>query len=410
MKIGLTTRTFYPESGGMQTHVEKLAKELESREHRVVVATRSVTHTPSFQDFFYFSESISQTTIHDIDVHLLRHNKTLNAFMWVISKCIGRRYLKVIGIWLFQLVFTRQLVRAFENVDVVQHIGQGHELIGFAAAKAAKKLDVPFLIQPLSHPGQWGDSPFDLLLYKKANLLLVNTSYERDKLQELGLNNPFSIVGCGVSEKLEGNADRFRKKYAVNNRIILFLGRKTSDKGYILLRETFSLIEGKVPNVTLVCMGPGKTFEEFKDPKNTETPANVIEVGFAPVQDKHDALAACDLLCVPSEGESFGLVYMEAGLHRKPSVARRLPVLEELLERKEAILLDGTAYGEGNKVNLTHIELGNAVLKLLENPKLSKKIGQNAYQVASDFVWSKVTSNFEEAYAKAISHYAKGTT
>jgi glycosyltransferase involved in cell wall biosynthesis len=408
MKIGLTTRTFYPNSGGLQAHTEELAKELKGRGHQVVVATRSISHSPSFQDFFFFSESVSQAIIHEVSVCVLRHHRIWNGLMWVVSKCIGRRHLRNFGIQLFQGLFTRQLVKAFKGVDAIQHIGQAHELIGFAAADAAKQLEVPFLIQPLAHPGQWGDSSFDLWLYEQADLILVNTEYERNALEKAGLSKPFSVVGTGVIDRQDGEADRFRNRYSVEGHMILFLGRKTEDKGYPLLRETFQRIHSHMPEVTLVCMGPGEPLElpshqAVVDGSVPKTHANVIEIGFAPPQDKHDAIAACDLLCVPSEGESFGLVYMEAGLYAKPSIARRLPVLEELLGRHDAAFLVGKAYGEGNQVDLTPEELGEAIIKIFTEQNLGAQIGQNANRVAHEFIWAKIISNFEDAYNNAIS-------
>ncbi|NEP29460.1 hypothetical protein [Moorena sp. SIO3I6] len=71
MKIGLTIRTFYPKSGGLQAHAERLIRELENHGHEVVIATRSISHTPSFQDFFFFSELVSQTRINGLKVCVL---------------------------------------------------------------------------------------------------------------------------------------------------------------------------------------------------------------------------------------------------------------------------------------------------------------------------------------------------
>ena len=47
--------------------------------------------------------------------------------------------------------------------------------------------------------------------------------------------------------------------------------------------------------------------------------------------EKQDALSACDVLCVPSEGESFGMVYFEAWAYEKPVVALDLPALRDSL-------------------------------------------------------------------------------
>ncbi|MEA5516901.1 glycosyltransferase family 4 protein [Nodularia sp. UHCC 0506] len=398
MKIGITIRTFYPQSGGLQVHAEKLAHELVAKGHQVTIVTRSISHTPSYQDYFFFSEQISQTTINGLSVDIVRHPKTLNWVMWLVYKCIGCPALRKFGIYLVELVFTRQLVKALEGVDVIHHVGQAHELIGFAAAAAARHLRVAFLVQPTVHPGQWGDSQLDLCLYRLAKGLLVHTEFEAKFLHKAGVPGAFAIVGNGVDNPTDGDAKRFCQKYGIDGSIILFLGRKSIDKGYPLIKTAFYLVRKQYPNVMLVCMGPSAD----KIPETSED--GVIELGFGAEQDKHDALAACTLLCVPSEGESFGLVYMEAGLYSKPIIARKLPVLEELLGEQEAALLIGQAYAEGHQVNLDVQELSSAMLKLLNDSDLSVKIGKNAYRVAREFLWSKIVTRFEAAYNQAIAN------
>ena len=398
MKIGITIRTFYPQSGGLQVHAEKLAHELVAKGHQVKIVTRSISHTPSYQDYFFFCEDISQTTINGLSVDILKHPQTLNWVMWLVSKCIGRPALRKFAIYLVELLFTRQLVKALEKVDVIHHVGQAHELIGFAAAAASRHLRIPFLVQPTMHPGQWGDSQLDLCLYRLANRLLVHTEFEGKVLQAAGLPGAFDIVGNGIDDGTDGDANRFRQKYSIDGSIILFLGRKSIDKGYPLIKAAFYLVRKQHPNVMLVCMGPSAD-------KVSERPEDgVLELGFAEEQDKQDALAACTLLCVPSEGESFGLVFMEAGLYAKPAIARKIPVLEELLGQHNAALLVGTPYGEGNQVEVTPEELRDSMLNLLEHPQLANHIGSNAKRVASTFVWSKVVTRFEVAYRQAIAN------
>ncbi|EGJ30481.1 MULTISPECIES: glycosyltransferase family 4 protein [Moorena] len=322
--------------------------------------------------------------------------------MWVVSKCIGRPSFRSLGIVLFEALFARQAIAALRGVDVIHHIGQAHELIGFAAAAAARKLGVPFVIQPTVHPGQWGDSPFDFYLYQQAQGLFAITNFERNFLESCGLSGPFFIVGNGIDNRTDGNANRFRQSYSLEGPIVLFLGRKTPDKGYTLLKQAFSLVQAQRPDAKLVCMGP--TPGEQPSQVCLEVKDGVLELGFGSEQDKHDALAACTMLCVPSEGEAFGLVYMEAGRYAKPVIGRRLPVLEELLGRQGAGLLVGRAYGEGNQVGLDVIELKDAILQLLNDPQLAEQLGKNADQVSEAFIWSRVVTRFETAYRNAVAN------
>ena len=391
-RIGFTIRLFTPGSGGLQHHAAELVGQLRALGHDPVVVTRAVTRVPSYQDAFYFSEA---RNIRSDQAHIVRHPRWLNPLMWVIYKCVHRPMTRDLGIRLYIFVYAGQIVRALRGVDVIHHIGQGSEMIGFAAAAAAKKLKVPFVVQPTAHPGQWGDAAIDLELYRRAARLLVHTEYERDALRSLGLDGAFDIVGNGIADRADGSAERFRTRHCLTGPIILFVGRKSADKGYPLLLDAFAKIREAHPEAALIALGPpGK-------PPAADAPG-LLDLGFADEGEKHDALAACDVLCVPSEGESFGLVFMEAARYGKVSVARNLPVLRELLGRKGAALLVGPADATSNKVEVNAAELARVLKWVLEQPGEARAIGEKARCVSDDFLWPKVVSRFERAYASAM--------
>ena len=127
----------------------------------------------------------------------------------------------------------------------------------------------------------------------------------------------------------------------------------------------------------------------------------ILNFEFVDELTKHDALAACDCLCVPSEGESFGLVYMEAGRYSKPVIARRLPVLEELLEDGKAGLLVGRGNPAKNENRLEPEELSDQILNLIQNPRLAAQIGSECRRVSGEFIWSKIVEKFEHAYSRS---------
>src|SRR4029077_14591024 len=97
------------------------------------------------------------------------------------------------------------------------------------------------------------------------------------------------------------------------------------------------------PDISLVCMGPTESTAEQQKIEG------LIDLDFTSEELKHDALAACTCLCVPSDGESFGLVYMEAGRYGKPAVGRKVAVLEELLHDGVAALFGGVPDAPANK-------------------------------------------------------------
>jgi glycosyltransferase involved in cell wall biosynthesis len=396
LKIGISIWTFAPNTGGLQTHAENLCHYLMARGHKVSVITRSATRSPVQDDYLFFNEPSDDIQVADVPVRPIRLSHVWPPVLWTILKTQGRRPFRPLAAWLYELVTAEQAALAYAGFDLVHHVGHATALAAFSAANAARRHGVPFLVQPTVHPFQFGDDPVDFKLYRRADRLLVHTEYERDYLRSRGISTPMDVVFNGIVDRADGQGARFRQKHGIQGPLILFLGRKEVDKGYPLLIEAFKIVHTRMPECRLVCIGPSSGGSE-----NPST-QGVLELKFVSEEEKHDALAACTCLCVPSVGESFGLVYMEAGRYGKPVVGRRLPVLEELLGKKNAALLLGRAEPELNRVQLDANELANGILQLLEDTALCRQIGENCRQVSESYLWPRVADNFEQAYYRAL--------
>lgn len=399
LNIGISIRLFTPDSGGLQHHTAALIQHLQEQGHNIRIVTRAVSRVPSYEDCFYFSEANSTLKNIDTNIKVLTHSRLLNPMMWFVLKCVGRTKLRACGIRLYNAVYTRKVQAFFKGVDIVHHIGQGVEMIGFASAAAAERLNVPFLAQPTVHPGQVGDSEHDFELYNIADKLLVHTNYEKGFFIEKGFSKAIDVVGAGIDGRNDGDAEHFRNQYNIKGPLILFVGRKDADKGSPLVLEAFSKLRSKIEDVSLVCMGPGHHSDERTD--------NVIQLGFVDEKTKHDALAACDVLCVPSAGESFGLIFMEAARYRKAILARRLPVLQELFGIENAAVLLGREGVVENLVEVSAEELAEEMFRLLTNPELQNQIGENAFKVSQQFIWPAVITRFENAYEEVLRNHPK---
>ena len=140
---------------------------------------------------------------------------------------------------------------------------------------------------------------------------LANENYELDNANQI-------VLGTGVDTSIKGDAARFRKKYKINSPFIIYAGRKDTGKNVDTLVHYFTEYylsrkeADKEFDLKLVLIGGGNmpVPEVVKD--------NVIDLGFLPIQDKYDAMAAATFLCQPSKHESFSLVIMESWLCGRP--------------------------------------------------------------------------------------------
>ena len=387
---------FKPGTGGLQSHAEHLCRALLQRGHEVTVVTRAYSFVPEFRDYLFANEAIGDVSLDGVRVRPLQLDKKWRPVQWLLSKLVARQTLAPLGVRLYEMQAKHAAQQAYNDADIIHNIGQATALIGFAAERAARLRRIPFLVEPTCHPLQAGDAPLDHHLFRRADRLLVHTQFEADHFRLLGYQVPIDVVGNGIEDRADGDAERFRQKTGISGNIILYIGRKDPDKGYPLVIEAFRLLRSWMPDVNLVCIGPSGA-------KNMAgTQIGFFDLGFVSEQMKHDALAACTCLCVPSVGESFGLIYMEAGRYAKPVVARRLPVLEELLENGRAGLLLGKQNTKENSVDLTAKELAASLQQLLSSPKDRLRLGENCRRVSEEFIWDKVIKRFETAYRTAL--------
>ncbi len=402
LKIAIAVWCFRPNTGGLQAYVEQLSTQLQELGHNVIVVTRAATRVPRGSDYLLFNEQERNLVVKGIRVRLLRFSRFWLPTLWLLGKLVKRPRFERLAVALYQLVARKPARKAFAGFDLIHHIGEASPLTGFAAAKAARHWKVPFVISPTCHPHHVGDSPLDLLLYRQANRLLVYTQYEAEYLRQKGIGCPIDVVGNGIEDRSDGNAKQFRDSTGIAGPFILFIGRKDVQKGYLLLVDAFKIVRRQRPELNLVCMGPAGSVPV------TENLEGVAQLDFTSDKLKHDALAACTCLCVPSEGESFGLVYMEAGRYGKPVVGRNVPVLQELLGARDAALLLGKPDPIRNEATLGPEDLAYALLNLVTDFRECRRLGENCRLVSEEFIWPRRIQLSEQSYWLTLDRYKNG--
>ena len=401
LKIAISISCFRPDTGGQQAHAEQLSQHLQERGYDVVVVTRAATRVPHGRDYLFFNEPNSALTVKGVPVRPLVFSRFWLPVLWFLGKCVVRPHLEGLAVTLYQFVSRKSARDAFAGMDVIHHVGEASPLSGFAATTAAKHWRVPFVVQPTCHPHHVGDSSLDLRLFAKADRLLVHTKYEANYLHQKSVRCPIDVVGNGIEDRADGDAERFRTRFGVTGPFILFIGRKDRQKGYPLLLDAFKVIRRQRPDISLVCMGPTESTAK------QQAIEGLIDLDFTSEELKHEALAACTCVCIPSDGESFGLVYMEAGRYGKPAVGRNVAVLQELLNDGAAALLVGVPDEARNRAMLSPEVLATALLKLLSDPKECHRIGENCRTVSEQFLWPRAVKRFEASYYQAVDDFKR---
>jgi glycosyltransferase involved in cell wall biosynthesis len=149
----------------------------------------------------------------------------------------------------------------------------------------------------------------------------------------------------------------------------------------------------RVPDATLLIAGPEQPDTQKIKNVHSKTLADprVSDLGFVSNDEREDLLAACDVLCVPSRHEAYGLVFAEAAHYGTPVVARALPALEELIGSYNGGLLVDSERG-----------IAHALCNLLINDQLRERMGRSAYTEVRDRTWRSVAEILKSVYIEHV--------
>jgi len=202
-------------------------------------------------------------------------------------------------------------------------------------------------------------------VFRSVRGLMYNSLEERALIRSISANHdvPGVVVGIGSDIPAHRDAARFRHKFNIPDRFAIFIGRIDENKGCSELFEYFlrysDIVSGSVHLVLI-----GKPI--IPVPKHPK----IHHLGFVSDQDKFDALAASELLVMPSYFESLSMVALEAWALGKPVLANgRCDVL-----KGQCIRSNGGLYYENFEEFLE-------TLRMIDfSPSLANSLGRNGQE------------------------------
>ena len=174
-----------------------------------------------------------------------------------------------------------------------------------------------------------------------------------------------------------------------NDIVFLFLGRLNKDKGIFDLLDAFVLLNQL--NIKLLIVGPDEENIYSKIKQNYNL-SNIIL--FGPTNLSHELIQVCDVFCLPSHREAFGLSVIEASSCAKPIIC------SDTYGLKDTII--------DNITGLRHItkdvnSLFNKMDQLANDQKLREFLGSNGRNyVVENFSTNLFTELWDEYFTKLI--------
>jgi glycosyltransferase involved in cell wall biosynthesis len=198
--------------------------------------------------------------------------------------------------------------------------------------------------------------------FRGVRALMYNSPEERAMIRAVSNNDavPGPVVGVGSDVPERTDPARFRRSFNVRRPFAIYVGRIDANKGASELFSHFQRYAAAFPQgLDLVLVGR----EVIDVPKH----ARIRHLGFLDDRDKFDALAAADLLIMPSYFESLSMVALEAwGLGRPVLANGRCDVLKGQCIRSNAGL-----YYE------SYEEFVEGLYALESNGPLNARLGRN---------------------------------
>jgi phosphatidylinositol alpha-1,6-mannosyltransferase len=216
-------------------------------------------------------------------------------------------------------------------------------------------------------------------------------------LDELGL--PLE-----ASEKLNSLPDAFGVSQSLGERIVLIVSRLSASeryKGHDQLIAIMPSLLKQVPDAQLIIVGSGNDAERLKSAaRKSGAGAAILFTGFASPGLLAALYSRCRLFAMPSRGEGFGLVYLEAMRFAKPCVASRLDAGAEVVADGCTGLLVDPADAE---------ELSSAVARFLRDEVLATQLGQAGFaRLNQRYRFQHYRARLQEKLSRVIPELVRG--
>ena len=412
-RLLITCPYYVPAQSGAARHMLELAKRSASEGWQVTV------YTTDALDFDYFWDRRARKTrggteredsliIRRFAVRHLPLGK-YGYFGWrKLMSLLARLPFDTTELLLWMCLFTPWVPGLYRELDgdsdydLVHAYTLPFDSVAYAAQRYAQRNGIPFVFTPLTHLGEDAKSavrehytlPHQIEMSRRSNRVLAQTAIERDYLIVRGVPAAkIVVVGPGVDPDIirGGNGEEFRQRYSLDGPIVFYIGVHAYDKGTVHLIEAMQLLWKRGSIATLVLAGvhfPG--FGKYLDSLPQEARDHCLVLGRVEEEEKRDLLAAGDVFVMASRTDSFGIVYLEAWLYKKPVIGAIAGGVPDVITHEK----DGLLVPFGNVP-----ELAKAIELLLQEKELAKCLGQTGYEkTLARHTWDHKYEQVREVY------------
>ncbi len=380
MKIAYVTAFYSPAIGGVKQVVEELAERLVKDGHEI--------HVYCSDSDKYKRIKKKEEIIKGVHVHRCFNWFTLANFATFWPSLLWK-------LWR-------------EDFDLIHTHVSGHSYVFFAALIAKLKgiahvhtthcCWTEGFRSLIGRAAVWLDYRTVLpLSFRWTDKIIAITPWEVKHIKKWGGDQrKIDVIPNGMDEillkKIKNN--KFKKKYGVKDKLVLFFGRLNPTKGPDKLAIVGNEITTERKDIDFMFVGP--------DEGMMDTVAKLIKGKdrmhlIGPIRGKDniaEMYQAADLYVLPSYREGLPLTLFEAMAAGLPIVASPVNGIPyEMKDPENGLLIK---YGDLKN-------LKKAILKMLDDQKYAQVVSKNNIKKSAKYNWNNITKRTMEVYQEAIS-------
>jgi glycosyltransferase involved in cell wall biosynthesis len=376
MRLLFVTPYYFPELkfGGPPKRIHAISKALVARGHQVLVVT-------------FHSERASfagETTFDGVAV----------------------RYLPWLGKALRQVPLGRSALNAAVTEADVIHCYGLYNLLCPAAARVARRLSKPYLLEPMGMyvPRVTGmgrkriyHALFTNRMAKGAAAIVATSPLEQEELKTLGDGANIVVRRNGIDldefAKLPPRSIMRERWHATgNDRVVLYLGRINEKKNLEDLIRAFG--QAAIEESLLVIAGPCSEPSYLERLRNLvgsdQERGRILLEGPLYNEEHHAALSAADLFVLPSLNENFGNAAAEAVAAGVPVLITNTCGVAPLIDSRAGLMIDlgVPALIEG--------------LRAMLNPETRERFTTKREEAKRELAWDEPIDQTEALYQSLL--------
>ncbi|MEK7608637.1 MAG: glycosyltransferase [Patescibacteria group bacterium] len=212
-------------------------------------------------------------------------------------------------------------------------------------ARIALLLNIPFVVCVYGIEAWSGLRSIEKSALRKALTVIAISDFTKEKVSlysDIPAKSFFMLPPFvdGAEFYIRKPSEGFMKRSGLLGKKVIFtlarLSAKEQYKGYDFVLEVLPRLVREIPNLVYVLAGEGSDIPRIRElARNLNVAGHLVMPGFILAEDILDYYGACDVFVMPSTGEGFGIVFLEAIASGKPAIGGNIDASKEALRGGE---------------------------------------------------------------------------